>query len=518
MSQENVKENGEEAPFHVLMASERPTQELLVRNDAVKNDYLSRRFKTLHKGEAQENIWSAALPSERALIECCQLSGEGQVGGALAKGKEREFVRLVALHCHTAATRGLALAILEKTIQQDKIDAPEEEEEEEEGTVMQEEGMNEDAFTQNVTVKSEEEHDDGDRKLPATVKKEDEPDNSENENGRVARFLELGGLTILKQWLMDAMTPVKTYVIQPNETPSNTSGTASTKQTTRVVQTTASPTGPLLLPLLQILTDMPFIKQLVIASKINKQIRRLNKQVEEAISVRRSVRKDDKQWTDPVAGGLIVEDVKTALALLMKTWEERNKSKSLVTTDPFQALKEKMKEACQVLKEYEVGGIEKPDFLEEFEKEQRRIKEEEQVSKLTVEQRAARERQQEKEAMLKMAQQRQSEAKAKMDLLLQKSRQESLKRKAEGMVAEVIKKRTARRVRWKDGLENADNMRRRNLLEQVHVYSREPDLDEYDEAVKQEGQEEGTVKQDPEEDDGIPYADDSEGPVKQEPE
>jgi len=34
------QEEEEDVPFHVLMASERPLQELLVKNDALRNDYL----------------------------------------------------------------------------------------------------------------------------------------------------------------------------------------------------------------------------------------------------------------------------------------------------------------------------------------------------------------------------------------------------------------------------------------------------------------------------------------------
>jgi len=42
------------------------------------------------------------------------------------------------------------------------------------------------------------------------------------------------------------------------------------------------------------------------------------------------------------------------------------------------------------------------------------------------------------------------------------------------------------------------------LLEQVHVYTKEAEVNEYDEAAKQEG--ESVVKQDPDDnDDGIPF-------------
>lgn len=205
---------------------------------------------------------------------------------------------------------------------------------------------------------------------------------------------------------------------------------------------------------------------------------------------------------------------------LMESWKEKsnnnNKSTSLATQDVFTSLQSKMKEQLELLKQYEVGESEKPDFVAEFEEQERRAKEAEEVSKLTTEQRAARERQQEKEQMLKMAQKRQAELREKVLALK--------KRKDEGKSAlpdnNKKQRTTSRRVRWKDGFDNADNVRRRNLLEQVHVYTKESDFDEYDEAVKQE--EESAVKQDPDEevvavkqepdeddDDGIPFADDS---------
>jgi len=104
------QEEEEDAPFHVLMASTRPLQELLVKNDALRNDYLVRRHKLLNEGISQKN-WSAALQEKRAIMECCELAAERnefheeQIGGfCLAKGKEQDFVRLAAMHCHTSAS------------------------------------------------------------------------------------------------------------------------------------------------------------------------------------------------------------------------------------------------------------------------------------------------------------------------------------------------------------------------------------------------------------------------------
>jgi hypothetical protein len=53
----------------------------------------------------------------------------------------------------------------------------------------------------------------------------------------------------------------------------------------------------------------------------------------------------------------------------------------------------------------------------------------------------------------------------------------------------------------KDGSDSYDNPKKKHLLVQVHVYTSESDVvDEYDEAVKQENEEN--------DEDGIPFADD----------
>jgi len=323
--------------------------------------------------------------------------------------------------------------------------------------------------------------------------------------GRMNRFLQAGGLNILKRWLIDAMTPIKTYITKPDSPSTTYTQQAANKSLppvgTRIMTTTASPTGSLLLPLLQILTDMPFDKQLIMSCKINKQIKKLRKQLDQAISARRSNRTDTKLWTDPVAGGLVVDHVETAVSKLMESWQQPSKpaQATSMSQNPFEALQEKMKHRCELLKDYEVGDGEKPFFLEKFEQEEQIKKEAQMVSKLSVEQRAARERQQEREQMLKVVKQKQSEAKAKMDALLKKRNEETRKRKAEGTLM-VHEKKRIRRVRWKDGSDSYDNPKKKHLLVQVHVYTSESDVvDEYDEAVKQEDEED--------DEDGIPFSD-----------
>ena len=470
----------EEAPFHILMSSARPLHEMLLRNDRLQNDYLARRFQCWKDGETEQDIWSAASPLERALTECCELGendddeAETLVRGALVKGKEGVFVRLLALHCHNAATRALALAILERTIQQDKL--------EEEGEGKEEDVTNDDdngeKSAKDTETKRLQKGETLKKRLPDCIKDDKEEDtekddgdddnnNNDDDLGRMDRFLAAGGLKILKQWLLDAMTPVRMTVSEA--APQKASATK--KEGSRTVLTVASPTGPLLLPLLSVLTDMPFDKKLVTTVQINKQIRNLKKQLDEALVTRKVKKGEEGQLRDPVAGGLAVVEVRQMVETLMERWQERIKTSTLATADPFESLREKMRARLNSLKKYEAGESSKPLWLEQFEEKERDAKEAEELSRMTTEQRAARERQQEREELLERAQKQQNESKAKREQLLKKIREESQKRKAQ----EVLKRegKRMRRVRWKDGLENSDNLRKRSLLEQVHAYPKE---------------------------------------------
>jgi hypothetical protein len=508
----------EEAPFHVLMSSARPLQEMMLRDDRMQNDYLARRFRCWKSdGETEKDIWSAATPLERALTECCELGedddheAESIVQGALVKGKEGVFLRLLALHCHTAATRALALAILQRTIEQDKLEEDEEGEgNEEDGT--KDEG-NGDKAEKDTETKPLQEGETLEKPLPESSKDDTEEDTEKEDEdtddvGRTGRFLAAGGLKILKQWLIDAMTPGKMVVSEAP--PQNAS--AAKKEVSPSVQTVASPTGPLLLPLLSVLTDMPFDKKLVTTVQINKQIRNLKKQLDESIATRTVKKVDEDKWTDPVAGGLVVVEVRQMVETLMERWNDRIKTSTLATVDPFDSLREKMRARLNVLKEYDAGESSKPIWLEQFEEKERNAKEAEELSRMTTEQRAARERQQEREKLLKHAQKEQLESKAKREQLLKKIREKSQKRKAQ----EILKRdsKRIRRVQWKDGLENSDNLRKRSLLEQVYVYPKELALE--NDENKSRG---GNLKQEPDDedqgtdivkeeldDDGIPFA------------
>jgi DNA polymerase III alpha subunit (gram-positive type) len=265
---------------------------------------------------------------------------------------------------------------------------------------------------------------------------------------------------------LDATTPIQIYVTKPPPSPPQQQPQpqqSSTKKqaVTRVLEAAASPTGPLLLPLLSILTDMPLHKQLVVDLKVNRCIKKLKRQLDQAIASLRAQCIDDQQWTDPVAGGLIVEQVNTAIEKLMNKWEQQTKSSMPLTKtlDLFQSLQSKMEQRLELLKKFEMGDIEKPSFLAKFEEQECLQKEQEEMLKLTTEQCAAREREQEKQQMLKTTKKHQEQAKAQKEMLLKKNKEARMKQKAEGTPLDGNEKRI-RRVRWKDSFDNADHVRR----------------------------------------------------------
>ena len=73
----------------------------------------------------------------------------------------------------------------------------------------------------------------------------------------------------------------------------------------------------MLLPLLNLLIHLPFDKKLVTQSKINKQIRKISKQIDSLTEL------PEKPVTHPMAGGLPVARVQKALDTLKNSWERQ---------------------------------------------------------------------------------------------------------------------------------------------------------------------------------------------------
>ncbi|KAL7516163.1 hypothetical protein ACHAWX_005139 [Stephanocyclus meneghinianus] len=113
---------------------------------------------------------------------------------------------------------------------------------------------------------------------------------------RMKIFLKAGGMKLLARWLVDSFTLV----------PSQHSHVAS-------------PTGSLILPILQLLKSIPFNKDIVVESHIHKIIKRLKKAIDALVDGLDPSHLKEKH---PITGGLHVGIVLCALDELMSTWKE----------------------------------------------------------------------------------------------------------------------------------------------------------------------------------------------------
>ncbi|KAL7532972.1 hypothetical protein ACHAWF_004302 [Thalassiosira exigua] len=140
-----------------------------------------------------------------------------------------------------------------------------------------------------------------------------------------------GGMKLLAQWLVDSYTVVRA--------PANQMGQDNKHSHPQRV---ASPTGCLLLPLLYLLKDIPFDKKLVVASQINKSIKRLKKALGTLV---KGLDPDtlDKE-VHPISGGLSVGKVISAVDEVMSSWTKASAEADMVTNsgvnfDPFHKLR-----------------------------------------------------------------------------------------------------------------------------------------------------------------------------------
>ncbi|KAL3787362.1 hypothetical protein HJC23_004387 [Cyclotella cryptica] len=115
-------------------------------------------------------------------------------------------------------------------------------------------------------------------------------------SNRINHFLNAGGMKLLARWLVDSFTLVPS-------------------QHSHIV----SPTGSLLLPILQLLKSIPFNKDIVVASHIHKIIKRLKKAIDALVDGLDPSHLKEKH---PITGGLNVGIVLCALDELMSTWKE----------------------------------------------------------------------------------------------------------------------------------------------------------------------------------------------------
>lgn len=508
-------------PHHVLMTESSGSSALL--DPKLSRDFISQRFQALQLQHQQqsttasssstttapdgkqpprplssssgldgEGVWLGVSKIERLLVSCCNSSepiddgwGEssssllgGSGGGALdteSSGVLR-FTTALALHCHDLNSRVLALAILERSLQVDEREK-----------MAIEEKI---AETQSLFGGSSSSGEPPLKRARLNDEREEDSSSAPPSNppitGRVHTFLAAGGWKILRQWLLEASTPV---TVVTNKPPPPSVRPSYLLQQQVPPKTQPSPTGPLLLLLLQFLASIPFDKQLITNSKINKQIRTLSKQMDGFVASA-AAGKDLTTATHEVAGGLPIVQVKQSLDHLKHVWEEKAKASSSSSSGssnakgssslaqhPLEKLRHALSEQLDAFNEYQQGKGDKPEWWTKLE-EQRKAKELKKQNKAlaSTADLARRERENERAAMMREDLQKAQEQRR---LLVIKLRE--LKQKSMNDVRQARQSKNKRAVRWKDGMGTSSREKNRELLEEVFaIPSKEDSKDQYE--------------------------------------
>jgi len=277
---------------------------------------------------------------------------------------------------------------------------------------------------------------------------------------RLEQFLAAGGLRILGRWLQEASEEV--YVVRK-----------ARKEPELDVK--PSPTRALALPLLKFLERIPFDKTLVLESKINKQIRNTDKQINEILSKKEKKQHhpdDLRGWTtdSSKSGTEGLKAMKEAINDLKKTWQDHMKQKREAIDDPFEVLRETLKERLEGVSEFQAGSGPRPEWLVTPEESKK-------TPKKTRAELAAKERLSEKEYRKKHNHEellREAEKTHRENMAL--LRKKAMLRKKVMMFAnmptgDVKRDPNARRVKWKDGMRSKD-YRNRKTLEEVFLFDK----------------------------------------------
>lgn len=475
-------------PFHVLMLPEGETIDSRRKVDeSLRHDYLGKRYeayKALNQGKEREDdpVWSGSKTIEKWLIWCCELpeisavdQADFTLPGSLRRDRVLKFVGYLALYCHDIISRALAISILERTVEADlpamqAFDAALQKQ----GAVTP--GTNQSSRT-SLTVNPDTRRDSASptegsspttRNRKRRLETKSPPTTSETDDNattnlttlpkkpdRLWQFLAAGGLKILDQWIEDASKPVTTAKAPP---------------TGKATAPKESPTGALLLPLLVLLRNLPFDKKLVTQSKINRQIRKLSKEIDALVETKKT-----KKATHPRAGGYPIVEIQEALNELKTTWNAQQK---LVTVgesppDPFQAVQEALDQRLSEMKEYHSGKISQPAWLAKAREEPSR-----------KEPPAKKKRTMSTEEMNRIDHERERSLRIKEDL--QKAEQE--RRKYQERLRQIKNKHAAeqkqaqtaasqygssrRKVRWRDGMSHVSASKERHKLEEVFVFDK----------------------------------------------
>jgi hypothetical protein len=475
-----------DAPFHLLMAGDGPSSKRVsgILDRTLRGDYLSQRYRAFHEESLAQKvdsttngkndpIWLGVSPLEQALASCCELPVKGPealVGGSLVKEKVLRFVGVLALHCHDIGARSIALAILERSMQVD--------EEERLGQVyyaaLDASGVDTAEPShkkrrrrrKNLEPTTEEEADDDEE---SSEEKSSSSAVEKSSQNRIEGFLAAGGLLLLSRWLVEATAPVNVPKAKP---PPGATGRAQRSTFSPAEQKPAS-TGPLLLSLLAFLSNISFDRQLVTQSKINKEIRKLSKQIDEIVQLGQDGQQKVKvdTITHPLSGGLPVVQVQKALNHLKESWGAQAKNAgpdSSTPIDPFAALKDTLKDRLDTIIDCEAGRAEKPVWLAKLEDSQKEKEKRRPKKRSSTEEMAKNERANERSAMMKEDLRKAAQERSE---LLRKLREMEQKREVDSQMDLKRQAQARKGVTWKDGLGAGSMQRQRDLLEEVFVLS-----------------------------------------------
>lgn len=413
-------------------------------------------------------------------------------GGALDMEHEVRFAGILARTCHDLATRSLALAILERTLETHLIEEAEakvrlgtDPYRNQEGESQTEANNNnnnkEGSSDENEQEEKEESTQPGQKrrshrlqrletKYKRTKRKEDDTKNTfvVKDQGktfdlekwvRLEQFFAAGGLRILNRWLLEASEDE--IVVDTTK--------ASLGNRTKV---RTSSTRSLILPLLRFLERIPFDKKLVVDSKINKQIRSIEKQVDKILEARRNANEnpeDCQGWTSSKSSAdtNALELVREAVEQVKKSWGVNAKKEKQTFGDPFASIKDSIRERMEALVDFDRGAAPRPEWLDE---EPKKVS----VPKKSRSELAAKERQAEAEIRKHLAQDLQNklrEAEKRHREHLAKLREKRNMMMLANEPIDIKKKSGGRRVQWKDGMKTKSS-RNRKVLEEVYIFDK----------------------------------------------
>ncbi|GKY99361.1 hypothetical protein MPSEU_000890900 [Mayamaea pseudoterrestris] len=392
------------------------------------------------KSMASDVLWHGVATWERALISFCQVAQADNIDaiatGALDVNQSEQFVRHLAIHCLDPASRVLAMAILDRSLIVDKK-------------------------TDRSVART---------KMPLAGSAKESVDAGKEvvTLGRIQSFIRAGGLKVLRQWLVDAVTPLK-------QTSSSTK--PCSKHDAKRPNALPSPTSILLLPLLNFLCDMPFDLEHIQEAKLDALINKLRRQVKKMIEITPK----NAAWKHRVSLLTGDEDnvdvVKKALYRIRSTWKTSFAATKVNQTEqvdvdvggrhePLSALRAILQDRRAALESNDSEN--KPKWLTAHQAKAEKVKQKRKRKRMSTADLEKLEREKERSAMLKedldkaLAYKRQCQAK------LRELEKKKLQEKQGGKIHNSHS-RSKNRVHWKDGLSSFTGGRNRALLEQVRM-------------------------------------------------